>query len=318
MDWHERVHALSDQELFDLCGYLYGFAAIADDDRERLEKRLLSGKRRNVFYLIDKNAYKTIRRLIRHPDRPVTYRYYPVDQLLELGMIESIPAWDNDEVHGWYQIRTEALDFATRVSRARHFDPLVKRMMKMDQCLLGLLHTYGMLELHQCAQMSMQYGITMEPQRLFAAVTWRLTLRDELQGLLVRQHGTAMAFILLRGLEFVPTYQGICRFPQYEYELIEEATLIQRKDRYYAQQLPKLQELTRYLRTAFSRKLVKAIITEFIDAYQYHVRQFPFMTMMQRVFDADELTRQLNEARQCLPDIYRKGHAPKDDDKELL
>lgn len=316
MSWQEQIQVLSDQELVDLCGYLYGFVQIDHADRNQLEEKLLHGKNRNIFYLIDKNAYKTIKRLIRHPDRSLTYRYYPVDQLLELGIIEVIPAWDNDEDHGWYRICDEAMAFAMKVSRARHFDPLIATMQKMDELLLGLFHTYGLLELHQCAEMLEEYGITMAPQRLFAAITWRLTLRDHLHGFQIRQHGDTMAFIMLRGLDFILTYQGIRRYSQYYYDEISESQVRQRRDRYYARHLPEVKALAQYLRPSFSRKFIRTIIEELIDAYQYHEREFQFTAMIQRVFDPQAAAAKITAAKMALPDIYRKGHCRNDEQEQ--
>ncbi len=314
MSWKNQIAALSDLEVADLCGYLYGFDRIQGMEREQLEHQLLHGKKRSIFYLIDKDAYKTIKRLIRHPDRPLTYCYYPVEQLLELNIIEEIPALDSDEEHGWYRICEEAMDFAQKVSRARHFDSLVAMMQKMDELLLGLFHTYGLLEVHQCAEMLEDYGVDMDPHRLYASITWRLTLRGTLHGFQVRQHGDAIAFIMLRGLDFISTYQGIRSYPQYYYDDFSEAQLRKHKDRYFAKQLPELKELTRYLRTVFSRKLIHTILEELIDTYQYHDKDFTYTETIQRVFDPAESMKKLANAIAALPDIYRKGHCQKDEE----
>lgn len=315
MSWQEQLQALSDPELADLCGYLYGFERVQDADREQLENQLLHGKKRSVFYLMDKDAYKTIKRLIRHPDRPLSYCYYPVDQLLDLGIIAEMPALDSDENHGWYTICEEAMDFVVKVSRARHYDKLIMMMQKMDELLLGLFHTYGLLELHQCAEMLEEYGIAMEPQRLFAAITWRFTLRDDLHGFQIRQHGEAISFIMLRGLDFISTYQGIRCYAQYYYDEISEAKLRKRCDRYFARQLPEVKALASYLQAVFSRKLIRSIICELIDTYQYHERDFSYTTMIQRVFDPAESAAKLAAAIAALPDIYRKGHCQKDENE---
>lgn len=154
----------------------------------------------------------------------------------------------------------------------------------------------------------------MEPQRLFAAITWRLTLRDALRGFQIRQHGETIAFIMLSGLDFIATYQGIRAYPQYYYDEWNEAVLRERKDRYFAVSLPEVKELANYLQTIFSRKLVRTIVEELVDAYQYHERDFTFTATIQRVFAPGEAMKKMAQAIAALPDIYRKGHCQKDED----
>ncbi len=307
MMWQYQLEAMDDEALRDLIGYLYGYEKYADANREKMIHILLTGKKRSVFYLMDKNAFKTLRRLVRHPDRPLTYRYYPVDQLLELSMIEEVPHLENDETRGWYQIRKEAMPFALRVAKNRHYDPLVAQLQKQDELLLGMFHTFGLLELNQCVRMLAEYGIIIESEHLFAAMTWRLRIREQLQAFQIRQNDEAMSFIMLRGMNFMELYRGIMQYPEIPYTLCCEEEMRSRTQRYYAAKKEALKPLENHLLTHFSRRFVRGVVHELIDVYQYHTGSFTYEDMIYRVFAKEEIAPLLEEAIQAIPDQYRKG-----------
>lgn len=305
--WQYQLEAMSDDALRDLLGYLYGYEKYADADREKMIHILLTGKKRSVFYLMDKEAFKTLRRLVRHPDRPLTYRYYPVDQLLELSMIEEVPHLESDEIRGWYQIRKEAMPFALRVAKNRHYDPLVAQMQKQDELLLGMFHTFGLLELSQCVQFLAAYGITIEAERLFAAMTWRLSIREQLQAFQIRQNDEIMSFIMLRGMDFMELYHGIMQYPKIPYTLCAQEEMRSRTDRYFAVKKEAMKQLEKRLLMHFSRRFAHDVLHELIDVYQYHCTAFTREAMIYRVFAREEIKGLIDAAIRVIPDQHRKG-----------
>lgn len=303
------AEALSDEQLSDLIGYLYGFERYATQDRAALEHLLLHGKKRSFFYLSDKGAYKTIKCLLRHPDRPLHLTHYPIAQLLELGVIEEVPSLTLEKDYGWYQIREEAYDFAQRIARTRHYEPLIVELKRQDEILFGLFHSYGMLELNQCCDMLKQYGIEMDPQHLFSSLTWRLSRREVLQGIQLQRRNKTACFIILRGLDFMKTYHGITAYPHLLYEFKDESEIKRRSERYFASEFDALIELRRFLLQSFSRRFTKTILQELIDAYQYHVCDFTFEETILRVFDQELSKKLIEKAITALPDIYLKSYS---------
>lgn len=309
MSWKQTVESLSDEQLQDLIGYLYGFERYAQKDRNQLEHLLLHGKKRSFFYLSDKGAYKTIKCLLRHPDRPLHLTHYPVDQLLELQIIEEVPSLMMEKDFGWYQIREEAFDFAQRIARTRHYDPLMAELKRQDMILFGLLHSYGMLELNQCCDMLKQYGVIIEPRHLFSSLTWRLSRREVLQGIQLQRRNQTVSFILLRGLDFMSTYKGITAHPSISYKRFDSEEIISRSKRYFALEQGAVVELRNFMLQSFSRKFTQTILQELIDAYQYHACDFTFEDTMIRVFDKTKTSQYLEKAITALPDIYLKAHS---------
>lgn len=309
MNWQQMVEALSEEQLHDLLGYLYGFERCQNLERSRLEHMLLHGKKRSFFYLCDKSAYKTLKCLIRHPDRPLHLPHYPVEQLLELNVIEEVPSLTKEQDYGWYQIREEAYDFVQRIARTRHYDPLMASLKQQDEILLGLFHSYGLLELNQCCEMLKQYGIIMDPQHLFSSLTWRIPRREVLHGFQLQRRNQIVSFIILNDLDFMKTYKAITAYPKLTYDLCDIDELTKRKSRYYAMNLPAMQSLREYMLKAFSRKFTQTILQQLIDAYQYHSCDFTFEATIFRVFNEAESRPYLEQAITALPDIYFKAHS---------
>ncbi len=309
MNWNEMAAALSEEQLRDLIGYLYDFERCQNKNRSQLEHLLLHGKKRNFFYLCDKSAYKTVKCLLRHPNRPLHLPHYPVEQLLELNVIEEIPSLTKEKDYGWYQIREEAHDFAQRIARTRHYDPLMAEMKRQDDIILGLFYSYGLLEMNQCCEMLRNYGVTIDPEHLFSSVTWRLSRRNVLQGVQIQRRGQTASFIILNDLDFMNTYRGITAHPDLTYELCSQDELLKRTSRYYAIELPAMKELKNYLLKSFSRKFAQTILQELIDAYQYHACAFTFEATIFRVFPETESRPYLEQAITALPDIYFKAHS---------
>jgi len=308
MSWLEQIQALPEEQLRDLMSYLYG-SRYQNSDLETLQQTLLHGKKRCFFYLCDKQAYKTLKRLIRHPDRSIHLQRYPIEQLLQLGMAEEIPSLHREKNIGWYQIRDEALPFAKSVFKIRHYDRLVFNLQRQDDILLGLFHSYGLLELHQCCNMMAQYGIDIDSEQLFLSITWRLPRSEYLQGFQLHQHGKVASFIMLRGLDFISAYQGIRMHAGVPYAVCEEQEMRKRKHRYYAMETAPMLALKQYLIKAFSRQYALAVLREFIDAFQYHTCEFTYEKTLYRVFGEAEMKPYLEAAMTALPDIYLKAHS---------
>lgn len=303
------VEALSEDEIRDIVGFLYGFDRYEQKERSELEQLLYHGKRRNFFYLTDKTAYKTIKCLLRHPDRPLHLTHYPVDQLLELQIIEEVASLTMEKDFGRYQIREEALDFAQRIARTRHYDPLIFDLKQQDDVLFGLLHSYGLLELNQCCDLLKQYGMELDPRHLFSSLTWRLSRREVLQGLQLKRRNQTVSFIILRGLDFMNTYKGITAYPNLSYKSCDKTEMLLRKDRYFALNLPSMLVLKDFLLTSFSRRFTQTILQELIDAYQYHTCDLTFEPTIYRVYGETKSRQYLEQAITALPDIYFKAHS---------
>lgn len=303
------ISDLNDEQLKDLIGYLYGFERYAAADRLRLEHLLLHGKRRCFFYISDKSAYKTLKCLIRHPDRPLHLTHYPVEQLLELQVIEEIPTLIMEKDYGWYQIREEAYDFVQRITRTRHYDPLMVHLKLQDELLFGLFHSYGLLELNQCCEMMERCGVSINAKHLYSSLTWRLSRRDILQGISLQRRNQIVYFILLRGLDFMKTYRGITAQSKLSYADYDREQILKRKDRYFALRLTAMMELKQFLLQSLSRRFTQTILQELIDAYQYHACEFTFEEIIFRVFGAEESKKYLDQAITALPDIYLKAQS---------
>lgn len=309
MDWKHKLSLMDCEALQDLCCYLYDSDRYATQDKEALIDVLLHGKLRQLFYLMDKSAFKTLKRLVRHPDRTVTLSIYPVEQLLQLHLIEEIPMLIEEPDTGWYRIREEAQELAVRLERSRHFDHMMNRMIRMDELLLGIFHTFGVLELHQCQAILQMYDIDIRPQRLFSMMNWRLPIRDELMSFQITGKKQSLSFIMLRGLDFQKVTKGLRRFPEYTYELCDEMEMRRRKDRYFQKDLPEFEVLNAQLRKHFSRHFVADNTIEMIEAYQYHTTHHKKEHMILRVFEETKMRPYLEAVKAALLDVYRKGHA---------
>lgn len=310
MNWKEHLQQMDDEALRDLCGYLYGSEKAEKLGHDSLVQSLLQGKYRYVFELIDKSAYKTLRRLYRHPDRPVYYDTYPVDQLLSLHMIEEIPSLYHEKTHGWYRIKEEALMFVQKMYSARHYDALLNKMEEFDEILMGLFHTFGLLELHQCVEMLAMYGIDITPQRLFSSISWRLSIREYLQAFQLNQHGACMSFIILRDLDLSEALQAIVAQKQYEYTLCDKASMRKRCNRYYTMESIELVQLMEQLKVSFTKRFAIDVAKELIDTYQYHCTSFTREYMIYRVMKEEDIKPYLELAIHAIPDLYCKGHVP--------
>ncbi len=307
--WRDQLEAMSDEDLRDLLGYLNGDAKYEHADRVTMVQALLNGKKRSVFYLMDKDAFKTLRRLVRHPDRPLAYRYYPVKQLLELAMIEAIPHLDHDDEGGWYQIREEAMPFALRVAHNRHYEPLVNEMRLFDQLMMGLMHSYGVLELGQCTRLLAHYGLDFQADRLFAAISWRLSIREQLQAFQMRSATRVTSFIMLRGMDFMDLHRHIQKYRDLPYRCLPKDALLMRKERYFALANEEMKQLSEALLKRFSRKLVQRILYDLIEAKQYHRGPFSYEDVIYRVFEKEAIIAYLQAASASIPDLYRKGYS---------
>lgn len=312
MNWNDVLSNMETAELRDLCGYLYGFEIAEKRSHEELVESLIHGKNRYFFELIDKEAFKTLRRLVRHPDRPINYAHYQVDQLLTLHMIEELPNIEQSPMLGWYKLRDEALPFANKIAHVRHYAPLLVKLEAFEEILMGLFHTFGLLELHQCVEMLAAYGIEIAPQQLFSSISWRLSIREHLQAFQLKQRGQLVSFIILRGLNLSEALSTIMSQKQYDYILCDKEEMRRRSDRYYAMASIEMTQLIEQLKTVFTKRFAIDVAKELIDTYQYHTTTFTKEYMIVRVIEEDEIRPYLELAIRSIPDVYCKGHSSKE------
>ncbi len=119
-----------------------------------------------------------------------------------------------------------------------------------------------------------------------------------------------ISFIMLRGMDFIGLYRGIMRYPMIPYVLCDQATMQNRKDRYYASEYPEMKQLRERLMPHFSRRFINSVLCEMIDTYQYHVASFTNENTLYRVIDRETLEPYVKRATEAIPDVYRKGLAP--------
>lgn len=309
MDWAQQLEYMDVEQLRDLCFYLYQKESMVQKDKAELIHALLHGKKKFLCMLLDKQAIKTLKQLCHHPDRLLHLSVYPVSQLLEVTFIEEVPCIEVRKGYGWYRIRKEAQLVSEQFVRARHYDERIAQMQRLDDIVLGLLHTYGVLDLKQCMLFLQSYGIEVEENWLFAFFSWRLSIRDICQGFLVSTEKGSRAFIKLREIEFFSFTKALHHYPQYIYDFIEEAELRSRKDRYFAKGLAEFEVLNDQLYKRFSHHFIQMNMRMMIDAYQYHVCEHVMEQKLIRVFSEPEIRPYLDAVKAALPDIYRKGHA---------
>lgn len=279
--WEMQLDALTTSQCIDLYTYLWN----CDVEHYDVKQRILHGKKKHLFKLIDKDAFKTMRRLYRHQERAIDTTIYPVEQLLEVGIAREVTI----EGFPQYELHPQAIPFVKSIMHARHFDEYLKSWQLRDYLLMGIMHTYGMLEVEHLCVLLKNYDIVVEAQEVMQSVRWRLSIRNQLQIYNKQKGKQAQSYIALKNCDFEKLYKlrksnsDIFR-KTYTYE-----DMIDRKDRYYALENSEVQDFMKELRTRFSQQFVETSAKEMIDVYVYHFGSFTHYDMIIRVLNKEKI-----------------------------
>lgn len=300
--WVEQIRALSTDELVDLNIYFYGEENVLTRDRRILVPKIRHAKKRYIFYMMDKDAYKCLRKVYREPMRFLNRKIYHPQQAVAMGFVDEIIPDPNTHYRN-YEINKEALPVVEKLYRARHYDPLIKEFHRFDEIMFGLIHTYGMLELNQCVELLKAYGFDADPRRLAACLRWRYALKDVMQIFDVTDKDKEISYIIMKDLHY-PNCLEAYKARGNQNLFVDEKKLRQRADRYFAMQQIEFEELMKKLLTTLSRNFTISTLKRLIDCYQYDLCDFPHQYMLERVFGEDEIGPYLTLAKESLIHVY--------------